>query len=483
MRRARLLSLSTLAGLALLLVALSASPAGLDPRRAALRGEVERLRLIQSRHEAALLGLPGVHGMGTCLDAALKWPVFVVVVGEGGPLPPVPATIEGVPVRVERRPPLRLHNGAPGCAAPCHANLQPPPVRMGNSGGWELGGACTLGFKACDLGTGRMVFVTNSHCNTFPGTCQQPELGNLGWRHPGPQDDPAGSGYDIGDISGHAAPSCGSNNNLTDATKVDSPSTLTSIAVRDVDYLYAAPGDPLPGDPVQKSGRTTGLTTGEIDCVNFTVDVPEGAFCCGALTMKQQIRWQGDDANDFGDSGSALLSTGAEPRVLGLHWAGDGEVGYANHVDNVLAALNLTLNLVTCVEDCLFSRAAQGTPDEAGLLELGHRFRDQVLQRSAVGRRMTQAFYQYSDQAVLAALRSPSLLAATRQALLDYTPVLQSLVVNGRAQVGIADLDRVDRLLADYTVGASAAMRGEIQWLRSQIRDPRVQAALGVRVK
>jgi muramoyltetrapeptide carboxypeptidase len=41
-----------------------------------------------------------------------------------------------------------------------------------------------------------------------------------------------GTPYEIGNVAGHAAPSCGANNNLTDATKVTSPSTLTSLAVR-----------------------------------------------------------------------------------------------------------------------------------------------------------------------------------------------------------------------------------------------------------
>lgn len=482
MQRTRFFSFAALASVAFLLISLSAAPADLDPRRTALRAEVQRLKPIQARHEEALLRLPGVQGVGIGLDSARQHAVLLVIVADTGPLPPVPAAIEGIPVRVERRPPIRLQDGAPGCGTPCHANLQPAPVQMGNSGGWELGTACTLGFKACDLGTGKMVFVTASHCNTFP-TCSLPELGNVDWLHPGPADDPTGAGYDIGDISGHAAPSCGSNNNLTDVTKVDSPGALTSIAVRDVGFLYAAPGDPMMGDPVQKVGRTTGWTTGVIDAVNMTINPPADTFCCGALTMKQQIIWHGDEgANDFGDSGAALMSVEAEPRVLGLHWAGDGATGYANHIDNVLAALDLSLNLISCVQDCLFSRAAEGTPDEAGLIELGHRFRDQVLQRSATGREMTQAFYQFSDEAVMLALRSPALLQSTTRALLDYAPVLRGLVESGKAQVRTADLDRVEALLYGYSAGGSPAMREAIDEVRRQMRDPRVQAELGIRV-
>src|SRR5262245_33282370 len=209
------------------------------------RAEVARLRQIQARHEEALLRLPGVMGMGIGSSADRSRPIFVVLVEAAAALlPPVPAQIEEVEVRMERREPIRLHDGTPGCTKPCHANQLPPPVEMGNSGGWIQGKACSLGFKACDLGTGKMVYVTASHCNAQLN-CNQNALGS-DHQHPGTNDE-LGPPLFIGEVSGHAAPVCRSGaNNYTDATKVASPGMLTSMAFRDVGLPEAVPADVLP---------------------------------------------------------------------------------------------------------------------------------------------------------------------------------------------------------------------------------------------
>jgi hypothetical protein len=461
-----------------------ASEDRLDPDRCWLRAQVERLREIQGRHEEAILALNGVLGMGIgAADGSVR-PVFVVFVDEAAAIPPVPLEIEGVEVRLERRAPVSLLNGAPACATPCHASQLPPPVEMGNSGGWENAQfVCTLGFKACDLGTGKLVFVTNSHCNVFP-SCSLPHLGTLDWQHPGRADDPGGSAYTIGQIAGHAAPSCGSSNNFTDATKVESSNELTSFAIRDTGFQLAAPGDPLPGDAVQKSGRTTGLTSGVITAVNCTVQVPaQGGYCCGALAMKDQVEWLPQAPAQGGDSGSALLTLEAEPRLVGLNWGENGTHVYANHIDRVLSALNLSLTLVSCIRDCPFARAVASSPDGAGLIELGHRFREQVLRRTAVGRELVQTFNQFSAEAVGIAVRSPRLLQSTRRLLLRFRPVIRDLVERGQSRVRPADLRRVERLLAEYEAEASPAMKEAVGRARRQLHDPEVQRALGVLVQ
>ena len=301
--------------------------------RFALRAELDRLKAIQRRHEERILAIQGVHGIGIGRAQAEPRPVFVVLVDQSWPPPAVPDRIEDVEVRLEQRAPVRLLDGAPACGQggnPCHREQFPAPVRMGNSGGLQANnGACTLGFKACDLSSGRMVFVTNSHCNVItpaPICSLITPGGNFDeWVHPGLYEQ-MGTPYQIGNVAGHAAPTCPGNNNLTDATKVTSPSTLTSMGIRDVPfYPSITPGDPLPGDPVQKSGRTTGFTLGTVTAVNVTVAVPaDGGFCCGPLTMKQQIEWQPQESTAPGDSGSSLLSTEAPPRVVGLNWGGDG---------------------------------------------------------------------------------------------------------------------------------------------------------------
>lgn len=476
--------------------------------RCRLKAEINRLRKIQVGVEKEILAVPGV--LGQCIGRSEAGLHFSVLVDRSGPKPELPTEIEGVPIRAQPRDAVQLLNGFPACGdtSPCHVAQQPLPVEMGNSGGSidpaAAAGACSLGFKACDLGTGKVVFVSNSHCSQSVN-CKLDPLGpNNSWIHPGRGDvtqNPSscissGTCSVIGDITRHAAPSCSSNNNFTDATKVESSSAQTSMSFRDIGFPQAGAGDPMPGDLVRKSSRTTGDTVGEITNVGCIIEVPESAssvfgFCCGALAMKDQIEWRPFDSVSVfkqGDSGSALLSleNEFEFQVVGLNWGGNGNFVYANHIDRVLAALNLSLNFVTCFQDCVFSAAVSTAEEdfeaEAGLLGLGHRFRDQILAESAVGRQFTQIYYQFSDEALGLAIRSPRLLKRTGRLLARFAPNLEELVANGRTTVTRADLDQVDRLLDDYAGYASGSMKAAIRTVRKQIVDPRVQKVLGVKV-
>jgi hypothetical protein len=454
-----------------------------DAARCRFRAEVERLKAIQARHQDRLLALEDVIGVGIGASEDGKRPIFVILVPADAQRPQVPHHIEGVSVRVDRREPIQLLNGVPDCSTPCHADQLPPPVEMGNSHGWVNGPACSLGFKACDRGTLQMVYVTNSHCNQFQ-TCSLAHVGN-DHQHVGSNDD-VGQSYLIGEIAGHAAPQCSAGaNNYVDATKVDSPNELTSMALRDIGFPLIFPGDPLPGDPVQKSGRTTGFSEGTVTAVGISVDVPaSGGFCCGALTMNDQIEWQPAPgmALQGGDSGSSLLSVAAQEqqRVVGLNFGQAGSFAYANRIDRVLSALNLTLDVITCFPECIFTQAAGSAAERADLVDLGHRFRNEVLQRTAVGRQLTQIYYQFSDEAVRIALTTPGLLDQTRRLLLELAPVLRRMVEFGEAEVGADEFAAVDQLLGGYAAEGSDALREAVAQVQTLIRNPSVQRCLGV---
>jgi hypothetical protein len=246
--------------------------------------------------------------------------------------------------------------------------------------------------------------------------------------HPGPLEQ-IGNPYEIGNVAEHAAPTCGSANNVLDATKVTSPNTLTSIAVRDVQFcLSFTPGDPMPDDAVQTSGRTTGYQTGEINAINVSYNVPaNGGYCCGALTMKQQIEWLSNEPTQGGDSGSGLLSTEAPPR--------------------------------------------------------GHRFRNQVLRRSDLGQQFVGYFCQFSDEAIAIAGRSPGLLLRSGQALATIAPLVLARLEQGEVTVPAVQLQLVDDTLAAYADGASAELQAAIRDTRAGLRSPRVLSALGIKVE
>ena len=340
----------------------TSTPRTMEERMALLEAQLPRLRGIQERYEASLLTEPGFTSIGVGLletgdDAVL--PVFRVVVTEQALLERLPSEVEGVPLEATLGGPVQLMDGGPTCnggaGPPCHRNQLPLPVAMGNSGAWFLGSACTMGFKACDLGTLQSVMVTNSHCAQYATSCALAGIGDP-VKHVSPMDDPMPStAVTIGTIAGHAAPVCSTSaNNYVDATKVTSAFYQTSRSHRDIGTPPSTLVNPLPGCPVQYSGRTTGHNTGTVSAINVTVVVPAtGGYCCGQVVMKDQISFKPRFTIMGGDSGSGLLidipsQASLDNRLTGLVFGYDGTLGYANNISRVLTALNVTLDFTRC---------------------------------------------------------------------------------------------------------------------------------------
>lgn len=351
--------LLTLAACAL--IAQSAFAAeGTEEDRERFYAQLPRIKAIQERFEAQYMTDERMVSVGISLEKDNRTPIFYVVVADSAMLKMLPEKFEGIGLKTQVGKPLELMDGGPTCnggaGPPCHRNQLPLPVEMGNSGAWFLGTACTMGFKACDLGSLTSQIVTNSHCAQYKNGCALAAI-NDPFKHVGPMDAmPPGSNVNIGTISGHAAPVCQTQaNNYTDATKVTSAFFQSSKNQRDIGAPKSTPGsNPLPGWNVQYSGRTTGYNRGPIVAVNVTVNVPAtGGFCCGALTMKDQISFDPTHSIAGGDSGSGVLIhrpgvPAWDNRVAGLLFGSDGVLGYANNIDRVLSALNLTLDFTQC---------------------------------------------------------------------------------------------------------------------------------------
>ena len=91
------------------------------------------------------------------------------------------------------------------------------------------------------------------------------------------------------------------------------------------------------GLKVRKSGRTTGLTTGEIAVLEATITVGYGdrtAQFAGQIVTTPMSR--------PGDSGSLLVEVGG-PRAVGLLFAGSDQATLYNPIDEVLRALAVEL--------------------------------------------------------------------------------------------------------------------------------------------
>jgi hypothetical protein len=100
-------------------------------------------------------------------------------------------------------------------------------------------------------------------------------------------------------------------------------------------------GYPTPvtvGTLVQKTGRTTGWTTGQITAINATVDVNYGLG--RVARFHDQIITTNMSAP--GDSGSLLLTW--DNVAVGLLFAGSNVVTIFNQIENVRALLGVELN-------------------------------------------------------------------------------------------------------------------------------------------
>jgi len=91
------------------------------------------------------------------------------------------------------------------------------------------------------------------------------------------------------------------------------------------------------GLAVKKSGRTTGLTEGEILQVDVTVDVQYG----GGRVARFSDQLLAGAMSQGGDSGSAVLD--ADNRLVGLLFAGSEVSTVINRIEHVFAALAVSL--------------------------------------------------------------------------------------------------------------------------------------------
>jgi hypothetical protein len=89
---------------------------------------------------------------------------------------------------------------------------------------------------------------------------------------------------------------------------------------------------------IRKSGRTTGLTSGEITQVDVTAQVSYGTGKIATFTDQLMA----GAMSSGGDSGSAVLDE--SDRVIGLLFAGSESVTVINRIQNVIEALGVTID-------------------------------------------------------------------------------------------------------------------------------------------
>lgn len=256
-------------------------------------------------------------------------------------------------------------------SGPMHQIEQTRPIWLGSSGGsmnditsrYCCGG--TLGALVKD-GNGILYILSNNHvlARSNNGTIGDAIL------HPGLIDQDASDGdsvctQDPSDTVAYLAGFIplqfkkglgpGAPTNQADAAiaMIDTSAVRNDGAILDIGTLSGNTLAAVVGQPVQKSGRTTGQTFGQVAAVNVTVDVGYSTECGGAANLVarfvNQIRITPGSFSAGGDSGSVIVeSDGVDPgdgrpRAIGLLFAGSSSSTLANPIDAALAGLNTTM--------------------------------------------------------------------------------------------------------------------------------------------
>lgn len=122
--------------------------------------------------------------------------------------------------------------------------------------------------------------------------------------------------------------------------------------------LHPAYGDPgvigdeslaeLLGAEVQKYGRTTGLTTGNVNTINATVNVCYDSSCTNIARFTNQLVITPGTFSAAGDSGSLVVDS--QRRPVGLLFAGSDTQAIINRIDFVLNRFGVAIDEGTVAE-------------------------------------------------------------------------------------------------------------------------------------
>jgi PKD repeat protein len=293
----------------------------------------------QKAHGPSLMARDGV--VGTAVGVDREGGSLVVYTKNAG-VANIPSRLDGVPVRT-------VVTGMFVAGADPTTRARPAPV--GFSVGHPDITAGTYGARVVD-GSGDTFMLSNNHvlANINEASIGDPTL------QPGPSDggsDPADRIAELADFE----PIDFENDNTMDAA-IAAPIHPDSIsAATPTDDAYGAPSStPLAldsdgdgnvdagvvGTAVQKYGRTTGLTVGEISEVSVTAEVcyvcanPLCTRCSESATMVDQIGITPGDFSDGGDSGSLIVTDDGDAQPVGLLFAGSDTRTLANRIDLVL---------------------------------------------------------------------------------------------------------------------------------------------------
>ena len=330
MNRKRIYRLLPMVMLALLLAVLLATSSELSAAPAG-QGGIERAIAVQQAHGNGLMARADVVGTAVGLNPGGQATLRLFVVSDK--VAGLPTQLDGVPVETV----------VTGMFYAYDTTDRYRPAPIGVSVGHPDITAGTIGARVRDS-QGNVYALSNNHVLANVNDAQ---LGDS-MLQPGPFDggtDPAdkiGELYDFEPISF-------SGNNTMDAAIASS--TTANLGNATLPEGYGVPGttvvQPTLGMNVQKCGRTTGCTTGQVQEINVTVDVcyePSGPFCLAVARFVQQFTIGPGGFSAGGDSGSLIVTNNSSKNPVGLLFAGSSTRTIANPIGPVLARFGVTID-------------------------------------------------------------------------------------------------------------------------------------------
>jgi len=320
------------------------SPAGPSTPPAIL--DVRDALAVQRRHTQALLEIPGI--IGTAVTAMPDGRASVLVLAERSGVAGVPLDLEGVPVTV------RVTGRIMALSDPTKRQR---PAPLGYSVGHPAITAGTIGARVRDA-LGRVYILSNNHVLAHTNDAS---IGDPAYQ-PGPFD--GGTAADqIATLNDFQTISFTANASNT----MDAAIALSSAAVLDnatpADAGYGMPSSRIYGDAdgdglfddrnallgvnVQKYGRTTRHTHGQITGVNATVTVcyaGSGFVCTKSARFVDQLIISPGAFSGGGDSGSLIVTDDGNLNPVALLFAGSGTVTIGNRIDLVLLRFGVVID-------------------------------------------------------------------------------------------------------------------------------------------
>ncbi|MFW5941718.1 MAG: hypothetical protein ACOCXI_07945 [Chloroflexota bacterium] len=332
MNRKRVFQLLPFLVLILVLAVLMATSSSLAAGPDADPDGIARAIAAQDANADALLNRPGVVGVAVGLQQGAQPTIRLYVVDDD--VAGLPAQVEGIPVETV----------VTGMFYAYQTTDRHRPAPIGVSVGHPDITAGTIGARVVD-GGGNVYALSNNHVLANSNDAQ---IGDSALQ-PGPYDGGTDPEDKIGELHDFEPILFDGSDNIMDAAIASS--TTAELDNATLPEGYGVPGstvvDASIGLDVQKCGRTTECTTGEVAEINATIEVcyePQGPFCAQLGRFVDQITITPGDFSAGGDSGSLIVTDDGNNNPVGLLFAGSDTRTIANPIGPVLDRFNVSID-------------------------------------------------------------------------------------------------------------------------------------------